>query len=44
MRRILTTMFNGLLCYLSVIAFRLLLAIPHRWIIQCIAPGRLYYP
>ncbi len=44
MKRLLITIFNGLLCYFFAVVLRILIAIPHRWMIGLVSPGRLYYP
>ena len=44
MKRLLITIFNGLLCYFFAVVLRILIAIPHRWMIGLVSLGRLYYP
>ena len=41
MRRFLFTMINGIICLLTAVVLRILIAIPHRWMLRLVSPGRM---
>lgn len=41
MRRFLFTMINGIICLLTAVVLRILIAIHHRWMLRLVSPGRM---